>query len=47
MLPAVMGRSCTPPSTFAMSSGFIAASLAAKSTVRSMKLFTPLPLPTD
>jgi hypothetical protein len=30
-----------------MSSGFIAASLAPKSTVRSITLFTPLPLPTD
>jgi hypothetical protein len=30
-----------------MSSGFIAASLAPKSTVWSITLLTPLPLPTD
>ena len=36
MLPAVIGNSCTPPSTLAMSSGFIAASLAPKSTVWSI-----------
>ena len=47
MLPAVMGNNCTPTSTFSISSGVIAASLAPKSTVLSITSFTPWPLPTD
>ena len=46
MLPAVMGNSCTPPCTRYLF-GRMAASLAPKSTVLSITLFFPLPLPTD
>ena len=47
MLPEVIGSNCTPTSTLAISSGVMAASLAPKSTVLSMKLLMPPPLPTD
>ena len=44
-MPAVIGNRTTPPLTLAISSGVIAASLAAKSTVRLIKSRTPAPLP--
>jgi len=45
MDPAVAGMSCTPLETLAMSSSFIALSLAPKSTVPSRTLLTPALLP--
>ena len=43
--PAVIGRSWTPPGTLAICSSVMAASLAAKSTVRLTKSWIPAPLP--
>ena len=49
MLPAVMGSKITPLSagTLAISSSFMAVSLAPKSTVPLVNCSTPAPLPTD
>jgi hypothetical protein len=42
-----MGKTTTPPCTWSISASVMAASLAAKSTVRLIRLRTPAPLPTD